>query len=97
MLATEAFTWHTVREGLPVLVARLAEVPHEEADISAKTFFRFPSKISNEPLRVEGFLRRHAVPHDGVVEGLALASIEAQDLDVSADSGQQGRQRPVFV
>ncbi len=39
MLSAKALTRYTVGEGLPVLVARLAEVPHEKADVSSETFF----------------------------------------------------------
>lgn len=39
-----------------------------------------PSQVSNQPMRVEGILRRHAPAHDGVEEGFPLASVEPQHL-----------------
>ena len=42
-------------------------------------------------------MRRHAVPHDSVMERLPLSGVEPEDLDVAADSGQKRRQRPVLV
>lgn len=38
------------------------------------------SQVSNQPVRVEGVLRRHAPTHDGVEEGFPLAGVEAEDL-----------------
>lgn len=39
-----------------------------------------PSQIPHQPVGVEGVLGRHAPPHDGVQEGLALAGIEPENL-----------------
>lgn len=38
------------------------------------------SQVSNQPVRVEGVLRRHAPAHDGVEEGFPLAGVEPEDL-----------------
>ena len=39
-----------------------------------------PSQVSNQPMGVEGVLRRHAPAHDGIEEGFPLPSVESQDL-----------------
>ena len=43
------------------------------------------------------YLWWHAVTHDGVVEGLSLPSVEAEDFDVSSDSSQKWRQRSILL
>lgn len=45
-----------------------------------------PSQVSNQPVGVEGILRRHAPAHDGIEEGFPLASVEPQDLVVRRNS-----------
>ena len=42
-----------------------------------------PSQIPDQPVRVEGVLGRHAPAHDGVQESLALAGVEAENLQAA--------------
>merc|ERR1712165_128498 len=72
-------------------------MPHKEADIGSETFFRFSTQISNQPLRIEGILWRHSIPHDGIEERFSLPGVESQDFDVAANTGQEWRQRPIFL
>ena len=58
-------------------------------------FLAFPPQVPDEPLGVEGVLRRHPPSHDGVEEGLALSRVESEDLDLPVHLGQQRRQRAV--
>ena len=97
MLAGESLARHPVRKGLRVLVARLAQVAHEQRGVRLEAFLRLATQVPYQPLRVADVLRRHTVPHDRVEEGLALSRVEAQHLDVAAHAGQQWRQRPVAV
>ena len=42
-------------------------------------------------------MRRHAIAHDGIVEGLPLSGVKAENLDVAADPGEQRRKRSILV
>ena len=97
MLPAQTFPRNAVCKRFFVLTSGLAEVTHKETDVGAEAFVRLSSQISDHPLRVERVFRRHAEPHDGVVESLPLARVEPEDLDVAADSGQKWRQRSVSV
>ena len=72
-------------------------MPHKEADIGSETFFRFSAQISNQPLRIEGILWRHSIPHDGIEERFSLPGIESKDFDVATNTGQERRQGPIFL
>lgn len=43
-----------------------------------------PSEVTDQPVGVEGVLRRHSPAHDGVEEGFPLAGVETEDLEVAA-------------
>lgn len=51
-----------------------------------------PSQVSNQPMGVEGVLRRHAPAHDGIEEGFPLASVESQDLVMRRQDTNTGRE-----
>lgn len=53
------------------------------SSVLPKLALTLPPQVSHEPVGVEGVLRRHAPPHDGVEEGFPLARIEAQNLFMS--------------
>ena len=58
-------------------------------------FLAFPPQVPDEPLGVEGVLRRHPPSHDGVEEGLALSSVESENLNLPVHLGQERRERAV--
>ena len=68
---------------------------HEEGNVCLEIFLAFPPQVPDEPLGVEGVLRRHPPSHDGVEEGLALSSVESEHFNLPVDLGQKRRERAV--
>merc|ERR1712008_326579 len=97
MLSAQTLPWNPICERLAVLIARLTEVTHEEGGVRLEALLRLAPQIPHQPLRVEDILRWHPISHDRVEEALPLASIEAKHLNVAANPGQEGRQRPIAI
>ena len=55
--AMATFSRNSIGEGFDALVAGLAEVPHEEADVGPEALLGLAAEVANHPLRVVNVLQ----------------------------------------